>query len=140
MKAFTYFALIASCQAVRLTELHKSIIESTGMHACDFVDDNGDEISTSLMPEYVQLNDEEPQEEAPASEEAAQVEEAPAAEQETEQAAEEEAPKKKGKKVEHVQVTEARNLMANVNADMEMATAKVEQEAAERTKAFALSQ
>ena len=48
--------------------------------------------------------------------------------------------KKKGKKVEHVQVTEARNLMANVNADMEMATAKVEQEAAERTKAFALSQ
>ena len=46
------------------------------MHACDFVDDNGDEISTSLMPEYVQLNDEEPKEEAPASEEAAQVEEA----------------------------------------------------------------
>ena len=46
------------------------------MHACDFIDEAGEEISTSLMPEYVQLNDEEPQEEAPASEEAAQVEEA----------------------------------------------------------------
>ena len=67
MKAFTYFALIASCSAVRLSEAHKTIIESTGMHACDFIDDSGEEISTSLMPEYVQLNDEEPQEEAPAS-------------------------------------------------------------------------
>ena len=143
MKAFTYFALIASCSAVRLSEAHKTIIESTGMHACDFIDDSGEEISTSLMPEYVQLNDEEPQEEAPASEEAAQVEEAPAAEPAAEEAAVEEeapAPVKKGKKVEHVQVTEARNLMANVNADMEMATMKVEQEAAARTKAFALSQ
>ena len=28
-----------------------SLIEAHGMHACDFVDDNGDEISTSLMPE-----------------------------------------------------------------------------------------
>ena len=25
------------------------------MHACDYVDDNGEEISTSLMPEYIQL-------------------------------------------------------------------------------------
>ena len=69
MKAFAYFALIASCQAIKLDQTHKTIIESTGMHACDFVDDNGEEISTSLMPEYVQLNDEEPVEEAPASEE-----------------------------------------------------------------------
>jgi hypothetical protein len=29
----------------------KSLIELNGMHACDFVDDNGEEISTSLMPE-----------------------------------------------------------------------------------------
>jgi len=29
-------------------------------HACDFVDDSGEEISTSLMPEYVQLRDDEP--------------------------------------------------------------------------------
>lgn len=28
-------------------------------HACDFVDDSGEEISTSLMPEYVQLRDDE---------------------------------------------------------------------------------
>ena len=28
-------------------------------HACDFVDDSGEEISTSLMPEYVQLNDDD---------------------------------------------------------------------------------
>ena len=28
-------------------------------HACDFVDDSGDEISTSLMPEYVQIRDDE---------------------------------------------------------------------------------
>lgn len=59
MKAFVLAALFASCQAVRLDETHKTMIESTGMHACDFVDDSGEEISTSLMPEYVQLNDEE---------------------------------------------------------------------------------
>ena len=142
MKAFAYFALIASCSAIRLDQSQKTVIENHGMHACDFVDDNGEEISTSLMPEYVQLSDEEPQEEAPAAEEAAQVEETPAEPAAEEEAAVEEAPapKRKGKKVEHVQVTEARNLMANVNADMEMATAKVEQEAAARTKAFALSQ
>jgi hypothetical protein len=28
-------------------------------HACDFVDDAGEEISTSLMPEYVQIRDDE---------------------------------------------------------------------------------
>ena len=28
------------------------------MHACDYVDDNGEEISTSLMPEYIQLQSE----------------------------------------------------------------------------------
>ena len=106
MKAFTYFALIASSQAIKLDQTHRTMIESTGMHACDFVDDNGEEISTSLMPEYVQLNDEEPTEEAPASEEAAQVEEQPTEEQAAEtpapeEPAEEEKPKKKVKKVEH---------------------------------------
>jgi hypothetical protein len=30
-----------------------AVIEAHGMHASDFVDDNGDEISTSLMPENV---------------------------------------------------------------------------------------
>ena len=69
MKAFTYFALIASTQAIRLDQTTKTMIEATGMHACDFVDDSGEEISNSLMPEYVQLRDEEPTEEAPASEE-----------------------------------------------------------------------
>ena len=43
------------------------------------------------------------------------------------------APKeKKGKRVGHAQVKEARNLMANSNADMEMATAKVEADAKAR--------
>ena len=34
-------------------------MHSQSKHACDFVDDHGEEISTSLMPEYVQLNDDE---------------------------------------------------------------------------------
>jgi hypothetical protein len=49
-------------------------------HACDFIDEAGEEISTSLMPEFLQLNDEEPEAEAPAEEAAAQTEEQPAAE------------------------------------------------------------
>ena len=59
MKAFVYLALIASVQSVKLinqTETkitNKTMIESKGMHACDYVDDNGEEISTSLMPEYL---------------------------------------------------------------------------------------
>ena len=28
-----------------------AVIEAHGMHACDFVDEKGEEISTSLMPE-----------------------------------------------------------------------------------------
>ena len=124
------------------------------MHACDFVDDNGEEISTSLMPEYVQLSDEV--EEAPASEEAAQTEEAPAAEEvaapaeeapaqeaqaEQAQAVEEApAPKSKAKGKVHSDVSKARNTMASANADMDLATQKVEKEAAARSKAFALSQ
>jgi hypothetical protein len=71
------------------------------MHACDFVDDDGEEISTSLMPEYIQLSDEEPEQEAPASEEAAQVEEqaAPAEEAPVDEAqSEEAAPAPKAKK------------------------------------------
>ncbi len=31
-------------------------MHSTTKHACDFIDDAGEEISTSLMPEYVQLS------------------------------------------------------------------------------------
>ena len=43
MKPFVYLALIATTQGIR----------QHYMHACDYVDDNGEEISTSLMPEYV---------------------------------------------------------------------------------------
>ena len=39
MNKLTYLALIASVSAIR--------------HATDYIDDNGDEISTSLMPENV---------------------------------------------------------------------------------------
>ena len=52
-------ALISSSSAVTL--VHKtresSAIQTGAKHACDFIDDNGEEISTSLMPEYVQLSD-----------------------------------------------------------------------------------
>jgi hypothetical protein len=44
MNKLTYLALIAcTTQAVRLNEIH----------ACDFIDDDGEEISTSLMPENI---------------------------------------------------------------------------------------
>ena len=43
-------ALLASTSAVKITELNK--------HACDFIEDNGEETSTSLMPEYVQVDSE----------------------------------------------------------------------------------
>ena len=61
MKAFVYLALIASVQSVKLVNhsetkiTNKTMIESKGMHACDYIDDQGEEISTSLMPEYVQI-------------------------------------------------------------------------------------
>lgn len=64
MKAFVYLALIASVQSVKLVNhsenkiTNKTMIESKGMHACDYIDDNGEEISTSLMPEYVQIESE----------------------------------------------------------------------------------
>ena len=46
MNKLTYLALIASCvNAVSLNEIH----------ACDFIDEAGEEISTSLMPENIQL-------------------------------------------------------------------------------------
>tara|TARA_B110000285_G_C14915274_1_gene509912 strand:- start:692 stop:817 length:126 start_codon:yes stop_codon:yes gene_type:complete len=41
MNKLTYLALIACTQAVSLN------------HACDFVDESGEEISTSLNPENV---------------------------------------------------------------------------------------
>ena len=47
MNKLTYFALVASTQAVNLID----------KHACDFIDDAGEEISTSLMPENVQLEE-----------------------------------------------------------------------------------
>ncbi len=43
MTKLTYFALIASATAIR--------------HACDYIDDAGEEISTSLMPENIQLSE-----------------------------------------------------------------------------------
>ena len=50
-------ALIGSTSAVELVHKSVSHSHSRGRHACDFIDDNGEEISTSLMPEYVQLSD-----------------------------------------------------------------------------------
>ena len=45
MKGIVYMALIATSNCINLNQF--------GMHACDYVDDQGEEISTSLMPEYV---------------------------------------------------------------------------------------
>ena len=59
MKAAVYLALVAGTQSLRLMSesssriTNKTMIEAHGMHACDYVDENGEEISTSLMPEYV---------------------------------------------------------------------------------------
>ena len=50
-------ALISSSQAINLSQ--NQHMHSQNKHACDFVDDNGEEVSTSLMPEYVQLNDDD---------------------------------------------------------------------------------
>ena len=57
MKSVYSIAVMAliSTQAVQL-EQHQNM---HAKHACDFIKDDGDEISTSLMPEYVQLNDDE---------------------------------------------------------------------------------
>ncbi len=55
-------ALISTSSAVTLVQNQHQ------KHACDFVKDDGEEISTSLMPEYVQLRDDEATAEAaPAS-------------------------------------------------------------------------
>ena len=40
-------ALLASTSAVKIAELNK--------HACDFIEDNGEETSTSLMPRLLEL-------------------------------------------------------------------------------------
>ena len=52
-------ALISTASAVQLVHRtrEQSNIQTSAKHACDFIDDNGEEISTSLMPEYVQLSD-----------------------------------------------------------------------------------
>ena len=44
-------ALLATTSAHKITQLNSCNNE----HACDFIEDNGEEVSTSLMPEYVQL-------------------------------------------------------------------------------------
>lgn len=51
-------ALISSSSAVTLVQNQNMHVHQK--HACDFVDDAGEEISTSLMPEYVQIRDDEP--------------------------------------------------------------------------------
>jgi|TARA_B110000285_G_scaffold164431_1_gene183624 hypothetical protein len=59
-------ALISTSSAVTLVQNQNMHVHQK--HACDFVDDAGEEISTSLMPEYVQIRDDEPAAEAaPAS-------------------------------------------------------------------------
>ena len=42
-------ALLATTSALKITQLNSN------NHACDFIEDNGEEKSTSLMPEYVQI-------------------------------------------------------------------------------------
>ena len=56
---FAIVALLQSTSAVTLVHRTResSNIQTGARHACDFIDDNGEEISTSLMPEYVQLSD-----------------------------------------------------------------------------------
>ena len=38
-----------------ITSAHKITQLNSNHHACDFIEDNGEEVSTSLMPEYCQL-------------------------------------------------------------------------------------
>lgn len=59
------------------TSLMPEYVQIEDKHACDFIDADGEEISTSLMPEYLQIDDDEPAEaeEAPSEEAAAQTEE-----------------------------------------------------------------
>ena len=57
--AIAVLALISSSSAVTLVHSTREMtnVQTGSKHACDFIDDNGEEISTSLMPEYVQLSD-----------------------------------------------------------------------------------
>ena len=59
MKSTIAILLVAASSAVQLEHRHResSNVQTSMRHACDFIDDKGDEISTSLMPEYVQLSD-----------------------------------------------------------------------------------
>lgn len=52
-------ALISCASAVQLVHRTReaSNVQTSAKHACDFIDDSGEEISTSLMPEYVQISD-----------------------------------------------------------------------------------
>ena len=114
------------------TSLMPEYVQIEEKHACDFVDDNGDEISTSLMPEYVQLSDEEPEQEAPSEEAAAQTEETVEAE-ETAVAA-------PTKNSGILSVADSRHAMAEQQAMMELATNEVERKAKKQEEAYALSQ
>ena len=60
MKFSTITLLVASAAAHKLNRLDATDLLATNEdHACDFIDDKGEEISTSLMPEYVQLHEED---------------------------------------------------------------------------------
>ena len=56
---FAILALVSTSAAVKLVHRTRewAEVQTAAAHACDFIDDNGEEISTSLMPEYVQLGD-----------------------------------------------------------------------------------
>ena len=49
---YSTILLLAGASAVTLK---KSMLMTSEAHACDYIDDKGEEISTSLMPEYVQI-------------------------------------------------------------------------------------
>ena len=61
MKSIYSVALIALTSTSSAVTLVQNLNMQVHLkHACDFVDDSGEEISTSLMPEYVQIRDDEP--------------------------------------------------------------------------------
>ena len=57
--AFAILALVSTSSAMTLVHRTREStnVYTASKHACDFIDDSGEEISTSLMPEYVQLTD-----------------------------------------------------------------------------------
>jgi hypothetical protein len=57
MKSLIVLALLSTASAIRITQDVRANLDtqSKASHACDYITEDGDEISTSLMPEYVQL-------------------------------------------------------------------------------------